>query len=173
MGTATMTAVHRPAQQSPTMHAAYRSHKSAAISRTTGGCRYGGVQGCCCVRSLAPTCANIDPIVTHSINRAIPAARSEAQNGYAARRTTGPITNRAVSRSGGVLRSVGGYYSRSHATRRLQCERGQAARRDFRTAQGCGRIGRGRCNQPIISCATCRYRAIMSPIRFRHACTTT
>ena len=51
--------------------------------------------------------------------------------------------------------------------------RGKAARRDFRTAQGCGRIRRGRCNQPIISCATCRYRAIMSPIRFRHACTTT
>jgi hypothetical protein len=43
------------------------------------------------------------------MERDIPAARPEAQNGYAARRTTGPITNRAVSRSGGVLHSVGGY----------------------------------------------------------------
>ena len=43
------------------------------------------------------------------MERDILSARSEAQNGQAARRTIGPITNRAVSRSGGVLRSAGGY----------------------------------------------------------------
>jgi len=43
------------------------------------------------------------------MERDISAARSEAQNGYAPRRMTGPIINRAVSRSDGVLRSVDGY----------------------------------------------------------------
>jgi hypothetical protein len=43
------------------------------------------------------------------MERDIPAARSEAQNGYAARRTIRPTTSRAVSRSGGILHSVDGY----------------------------------------------------------------
>jgi hypothetical protein len=34
---------------------------------------------------------------------------SKAQNGYAARCTIDPMTNRAVSRSGGILHSVDGY----------------------------------------------------------------
>jgi hypothetical protein len=47
--------------------------------------------------------------IPHIMGHDISVERSEAQNGYAARRMTGPIINRAVSRSDGVLRSSDGF----------------------------------------------------------------
>lgn len=75
--------------------------------------------------NLAPRCWH--SILSHATCLSALLARPNAQSGEATRCTIEPMTNRAVSRSGRVLHSVDGYYSRFHTTRQTQPKYGHYA----------------------------------------------